>query len=127
MKFAAGLLCLALASSGAFAAGSVIPDEFLPLLKQKTQIFEFVSASLDLDESGSGDRIGQAVNPRLGGTRIAPYFVKAKPKGEKKWSLLLEIQATVEFLDDNGRRTEIHTASSVRETFTGIRISTLEE
>jgi hypothetical protein len=127
MKSIITALYFIVSASVALADGSAIPEEFEPLLKQKKEIYEFVSAHLELDKHGSGDRIGQAVNPRLGGTRIAPFFVKAKPRGEKEWTLLLEIQAQVDFLDEEGKKSSLEEAVSIRETFTGIRLTPLEK
>lgn len=127
MRLIVGAVSLLVSASAAWAAGSVISTEYAPLLAQRKEIHDFVSAYLDLDESGSGDRIGQAVNPTLGGTRIAPFFIKAKPRGEKRWTLLLEIQAEVDFLDADGNRTDLVDAISVRQTLTGIKLTPLAE
>lgn len=53
----------------------------MPLLKQNTELYDFVTANLELETSGWATRIGSRVNEDLGGARIAPYSVRVKPKG----------------------------------------------
>jgi hypothetical protein len=63
----------------------------------------------------------------LGGTRVAPYILYAKPKGEKEWVFEIQIDATIEYLDLNGKPTSLHEAASVRQTLLSIRISPLQK
>lgn len=111
----------------AHGSGSFSVEDIKPLLKQKKEIYGFLTQSLDLATSGSADRIGQSVNPNLGGTRVAPYIVYAKPKGEKEWVFEIQIDATTEYLDPTGKPTSLESATSVRETLLAIRISPLQK
>jgi hypothetical protein len=111
----------------AHGSGSFLVEDIKPLLKQKKEIYGLLTDSLDLATSGSADRIGQSVNPNLGGTRVAPYIVYAKPKGARDWVLEIQIDATTEYLDPSGKPTSMESATSVRETLLSIRISPLQK
>lgn len=83
--------------------------------------------NLDLSKTGSAARIGQSVNPALGGTRLAPYVLFAKPKGGKDWTFEIHIEAKAEYFDASGKPTSFNTAISIRETFSSIRITPLQK
>lgn len=115
------LLIVALASS-LQATGSMGTDEIMPLLKQNPELFRLITESLELSPGASGSRIGQSVNSRLGGTRVAPYYLRAKPKGAADWTYDVRIDADVVYLDDNGKIVDLLEAHSFREKLTGITI-----
>jgi len=113
--------------SGASAAGSFLPEvELAPILDQVPSIRDFVSATLDLAESGSADRIGTEANRHLGGTRVGPYIIEARPKGSDGPSeFLLVFHTTYRFLDADGTEVELAAAKRVEEKFDFLEIRPL--
>ena len=106
------------------AAGSFRPDvELAPVLDQAPAVRDFVLATLDMAESGSADRIGNATNERLGGTRVGPYVIEAKLKGQDgPFDLTLVFHTTCRFLDASGAEVELADAVSVEERFEFLEI-----
>jgi hypothetical protein len=111
----------------ASAAGSFLPEvELAPILDQVPSIRDFVYATLDLAESGSADRIGTEANRHLGGTRVGPYIIEARPKGSKGPSeFLLVFHTTYRFLDAHGAEVELAAATQVEERFDFLEIRPL--
>jgi len=112
------------AAGVASAAGSFRPEiELAPVLDQVPSIRDFVSATLDLAESGSADRIGIEANRKLGGTRVGPYIIEARPKGSDGPSLfVLVFHTTYRFLDAAGAEVELAAAASLEERFDFLEI-----
>jgi hypothetical protein len=108
----------------AAAAGSFRPDvELAPVLDQAPAIRDFVAGALDMAESGSGDRIGNAANTLLGGTRVGPYVIEAKLKGQDgPFDLTLVFHTTCRFLDASGAEVALADAVSVEERFDFLEI-----
>ena len=97
------LLFLALGHS-AWAGGSFIRDDLLHILEQQPAIAAWVVNGLDLDESGYAMRIGLNVNPNLGGLRVGPYTILAKPKGVRgPFTLEVTVETECNGLDDAGK------------------------
>jgi hypothetical protein len=128
MRLSAQVLALGLLLAGlvgvASAAGSFRPEiELAPVLDQVPSIRDFVSATLDLAESGSADRIGVEANRHLAGTRVGPYVIEARPKGSKGPSLfVLVFHTTHRFLDAAGAEVELAAAVRVEEKFDFLEI-----
>jgi len=108
--------------------GSFLIEDILPLLQQNKDLSEFVAAHLDLESGGWAARIGNRVNENLGGARIAPYSIRAKPKGSPgPWTFELIIEAETEFLDSKGNAVSLEKGESIREKLLGIKLIPLSE
>lgn len=127
VRVVAAAAVLAWAAGVAVAAGSFRPEiELAPILEQVPSIRDFVSATLDLAESGSADRIGTEANRHLGGTRLGPYIIEARPKGSDGPSLfVLVFHTTYRFLDADGVEVELAAARRVEEKFDFLEIRPL--
>ena len=98
------------------------PD-VLSLLRQQPEFYEYVANTLELDTVGWAARIGPRVNPDLAGTRIAPYHIKARPRGAKgPWIFFLTVDAVTNFQDAAGKDVPLHEGKSVQEKLIGIRL-----
>ncbi len=118
-------LFLWLVSSGCLlAGGSVRKEAIVELLKQDKQVFHLVSSTLELDRTGWGWRIGTRISRGLGGARVAPYTIRARPKGsDGPWIYKLEILADTRFLDDEGREVELKDATEIEERFKELQVT----
>ena len=69
-------------------------------------------------------RIGQNVNPHLGGTRLGPYTVLAKPKGSTG-PFVFEVTVTTEAepLDGAGKPVPLAKARSIKEKFVSVALA----
>lgn len=104
------------------SVGSLSTEDISPLLKQNAELFDLISSTLDLAPGAAGSRIGQSVNERLGGARVAPYYLLAKPKGATDWVFDMRVDADVTYLDANGAVTDLFGAYSYREALIGITL-----
>lgn len=110
--------------SASWAGGSFVIEDMIPVLDQTPDIKAYILGTLDLDKSGYANRIGNSVNPRLGGKRLGPYCINAKPKGAKgNFTLKLCINTAYDFRDEKGRPCELGQAYSVTERFVSAEIS----
>lgn len=114
---------LLLFPSSVFAGGSVAAQDILSLLRQQPELYEYVANTLELDKVGWATRIGLQVNPDLAGRRVAPYHIKARPKGSKgEWLFFLTIDAVTSFSNTEGKDVPLHEGKSVQEKLIGIRL-----
>ena len=83
-----------------------------------------VMASFDLAESGGANRIGYRVNKTLGGYRIGPYYLNAKPKGQNgEFTLTIIFHTEILFIDKNGHETgDLTAAVKIKERFYSFEI-----
>ena len=127
MKRVFTAICLLFVCSYAHAGGSFdLDDQLLPLLKQKPELMDYLMSTLDIEPHGVAARIGRTVNSHLGGTRIGPYQLCAKPKGQKgAYTLQLTFHTSKVFLDSNGKPADFTTGVKVVETLTSVEITTL--
>ena len=110
------------------AGGSFSIDRVLPLIQQNSDLYHFVNSTLDLDRGGWATRIGSHVNEALGGARIAPYSIRAKPKGSSgPWIFYLMIEADTDFLDAQGKSVSLGEGKTIKETLTGIKLISIPE
>ncbi|THB71717.1 MAG: hypothetical protein D6E12_00820 [Desulfovibrio sp.] len=123
------LFCLALPvlatlmALPAWAGGSFHVDQLWPLLEQQPAVAQWVAQGLELNESGFAMRIGQEVNPNLGGMRVGPYMILAKPKdSEGPFTLELTIETHMECLDESGNPVDIDKAVTINETFKSLTV-----
>jgi hypothetical protein len=100
----------------------------LPLLRQNKDLHDHLTRTLDIDTIGTAIRIGSIVNEDLGGARIAPYVIRAKPKGSSgSWVFFLEIEAETVFLDANGKAVPLEKGKAIREKLLGIKLTSIPE
>lgn len=124
----AAVLIVVLSPPSSFAAGSFTIEDILPLLQQNKELNEFIISTLDIDSGGWATRIGSRANEGLSGARIAPYSIRAKPKGSRgPWLFYLEIGANTEFLDDQGKPVPLEQGKSIKETLIGVRLVPIPE
>jgi hypothetical protein len=74
------------------------------------------------------ETVGREVSPSLALTRMGPYRVLAKKKGEAEYSMVIQINTTAHFLDSSGKETKVLAkAVSLHEDFDSIEIDPLPE
>lgn len=115
-------------ATAANAGGSFLLDDIKPVIEQSPDIEKYLFATLELTKSGQANRIGNNVNPRLGGTRLGPYCIYAKPRGAAgKNTLEVCINTEYHFRDKTGRPCTLEQAFSVTESFVSIEIKPIKE
>lgn len=129
--FLIGTLVSLILNVTAFAGGTLSFDEIKPLINQQPEVAKFLFSTLDFDDTAYAEAIvGNEINKKLGGTRIGPYYVNAKPKGSKgPFIFQIVIQTDPVFTDIRGRKLDddhIGQAVKVSETLTHIEISKTE-
>jgi hypothetical protein len=129
--FFAALIIIATAlivSSISYAGGSFLIEDIKPILVQSPEIQKYLFDTLELERSGDANRIGNNVNPRLGGTRLGPYCINAKPKGAKgKNTFNVCINTEYQFRNHAGNPCELSEAYSVNEKFISVEIKPIKE
>ncbi len=117
-------LIFLLFSSSLFAEGSFEFDtKLLPLLKKDNSIGKYLLETIDFSKSGSAIRIGQDVNPKLGGGRVGPYTIYAKPKGSSgPYIFKVTIVTSQKGKDEKGNSVTILNASRIEEEIVSIEI-----
>ncbi|MGI8655040.1 MAG: hypothetical protein ACR2LC_07460 [Pyrinomonadaceae bacterium] len=110
-----------------FADGSFQLQDLKPILNQNPVLANYLFSTLDFAAGGVASRIGDAVNDRLGGKRVSPYRVLAKPKGTKG-AYIFEVVVYTDkiFLDEKSNVTTLEKAFSVIEKFQYIEIRKVE-
>ncbi len=122
------MIAFIISGSAAYAGGSFLLDDIKPLIAQSPDIHKYLFATLELEKSGQANRIGNNVNPRLGGTRLGPYCIYAKPKGTiGKNTMEVCINTEYHFRDKTGRPCTLERAFSVTESFVSIEIKPIKE
>ncbi len=97
-------LFLAWPGSAAWAGGSFAFEDLQPILNQQPVLSQWLTASLDFDQTGLAVRLGQNVYPHLGGARVGPYAILAKPKGKAgPFTLQVTVNTKIIFLDKAGK------------------------
>ncbi len=87
----------------AFGEGSVSWNEIENQLEMAPEIRAHLSKTLDIEEAGSGMRLGRHWG-ELQGARVGPYRFNAKPKGAAGgWQFALVVEVDITFLDAQGR------------------------
>ncbi len=115
-------------SPASYAGGSFILDDIKPVLGQAPVVEKYLFTGLELEKSGDANRIGSNVNPRLGGTRLGPYCVNAKPKGARgKNTFRVCINTEYQFTDRAGKPCKLEQAYSVKEKFSSVEIKPIKE
>jgi Ran GTPase-activating protein (RanGAP) involved in mRNA processing and transport len=118
------LLASGLAPSWCGAGGTVGLADVDPLLRQKPALRSFLRSSLDLNETVmAAVRFGPHLE-HLGGARMGPYMIEARPKGAKDGRPLEVVLCTdARFLDESGKVVESEmTAVRVEERLTTVML-----
>lgn len=90
------MLC---AVPAAHAWGGLVPEELASVVEQNPHLWAFLNSTLDIEERGTGGRIGSVENYALAGTRILPFHLRAKSKGtEGPYIYELELQGNEHLL-----------------------------
>lgn len=123
------VLNLILFSSLIIGGGSFhFEDDLRPILAQNPPLEDYIINTLDLSDSGIAMRIGQNVNPHLGGKRIGPYIMRAKPKGSEGpfiWEITFETEQV--FTGEDGRIvSDISDAREISEWINAVTIRVLD-
>ena len=114
------LLALSANAGGSFDVGI----EFEPIRKQIPELWQALSSSLEMQQSGWANRIGVNVNPTLGGTRLGPYCLLGKPKGSAgPYTLQVCFNTEYLWLDARGNKSTLAEASRVEEKFVSVEIT----
>lgn len=85
----------------AYGGGSLESDPVISLLKQSDALWSCLGSTLEFAPTAEGVRCGSHW-PHMGGARVAPYIVRAKLKGAKDYSLLVEVKCEQHFVDASG-------------------------
>ena len=122
--FRAVLLALPLAAS---ANGSFSVDgEFAPVKKQIPALWASLGKAFELPADGWAIRVGDTVNPNLGGKRIGPWCFSTRPKGTKPPdTLVLCVNTEARWLDAKGKPVDMEKAVRVEERFEAVEIKPL--
>ncbi|MFD2256570.1 hypothetical protein ACFSSA_07780 [Luteolibacter algae] len=119
-KLCLGFLCWMLIVP-AFAGGSVDRGQIIELLKKNESLWKYLSATLDFDAAGSAVRLGRHWT-EMGGARVAPYQIAVKAKGGKEFDLLLTVNCSQKFLNQDGEALEIGDGGPSEATETAVDV-----
>jgi hypothetical protein len=111
-----------LTPSVCIAGGTVGLGEIEPLLRQKPAIRNFLTSSLDLNDTvWAAVRFGPQFE-HLSGARMGPYMIEARPKGLKDGAPLEVVLCTdARFVNESGRVVESEeTAVRIEEKLTAV-------
>jgi len=114
------LVILFLIVHNVHAGGSFRLDtELRPILETNPKLMESVFASFDLAESGGANRIGISRNNILGGHRLGPYYLNAKPKGHAgNYTFTVVFHTEIELIGGNDKATDdLRSAVKINEHF----------
>ncbi len=122
------LFILSFASTAALAGGSIGFDEADTYLKQAPLVRAYLLDTLCISDSGMATRVGG--NYPLGGQRIGPYELRAKPRGIiGPYTMNIIINTQQRFFDHNGKEVQqnaIDTAYRIEESFQSVEIRVAE-
>lgn len=128
MRAIIAALCLPLALSAKADGSFQVDVEFEPIRKQIPALWRALADSLELQRSGWANRIGNGVNPRLGGTRLGPYCVLGRPKGTAgPYSLKVCFNTEYLWFDAAGKKSTLEEATRVEERFVSVDIEPWRE
>jgi len=127
--FQTGVVLFALYGANLSAGGSFDIDiELKPIRQQIPELWTALNQAFEMQRSGWANRIGNPVNPRLGGTRVGPYCLAGRPRGVPgPDSLAICIHTEPRWLDAAGREVDLPEAERVEERFRSVEIRPLAE
>jgi hypothetical protein len=116
--------CLLLAPVCCPGGGSCdFEEDVKPILMQEPALADYLLSTLDFYRTASAVRIGGIVNQELGGKRIGPYTIDARPRGLKgPYIFLVTINTERLFFDKDHKKTDLQAASTVEEKLTSVEI-----
>jgi hypothetical protein len=123
LRFCSALILLA-APSVSIGAGTVNFSEVVPLLEQKPGIRMFLMSSLDMDSTVTAAvRFGSHLR-YLGGARMGPYIIQARPKLPENAARIEVVLCTdAQFFDASGKVTrDQFNAARLEETLTAVML-----
>jgi hypothetical protein len=124
----AAVVFISLPGAMAWAGGSFALEDLRPILNQQPVLAQWLTGSLDFDETGDAVRIGQNVNPRFGGLRIGPYTILARPKGAAgPFTLEVNVDTELICLDKAGKPVEVDQAVTIKEKFASVTVKPYKE
>jgi hypothetical protein len=129
MKRKISLLLLLFIPLIAFAGGTVsFEKDVKPILMQRPAFAKVLLDTFEFRNTVQAETVGREVSPALALTRMGPYRVFAKKKGEAEYSMVIQINTTAHFLDSSGKETKVLAkAVSLHEDFDSIEIDPLPE
>jgi hypothetical protein len=124
MRRILSIACLALLAPHTVLAGGTFPLKHLrPILEREPALAKHLFSTLDFAEWGVSSRVGSTVNERLGGARLGPYRILAKPKGAAGgYTFEVVVYTKKTFLDGSGKEVTLADASSIVERFDYLEI-----
>jgi hypothetical protein len=113
----------------AYAGGTVsFEKDVKPILMQRPAFAKVLLDTFEFRNTVQAETVGREVSPALALTRMGPYRVFAKKKGETEYSMVIQINTTAHFLDSSGKETKVLAkAVSLHEDFDSIEIDPLPE
>jgi hypothetical protein len=97
---------LVLMAKTAFAPGTLDLDEISALLSQQPRIFRALTTGFEIQKTAIGVRLGNHFT-HLGGKRIGPYTLWARPRGSAgPFDIEIQVCTSVTFLNSTGRATD---------------------
>ena len=112
-------------SKGASAGGSMSAQDLLALFDNDSPIKAFIQNSLELSPAvWSEIGVGSDANEKLGGLRLGPYHVLARPKDSNadKYSFILTVITENRFVDDKGEDVDFFEATVAKKKIVRIEI-----
>ena len=106
------------------AGGTVELQDIEPLLRQSGSVRDFLTSSLDLDHTVMAAVRLSSDFDHLGGARMGPYFIHARPKGAHDGRDVEIVLCTdTRFLDASGKPAATEFAAfRVEETLTAVML-----
>lgn len=126
MRVSRSLMVLAfMACTGiAEADGSIGFEEVDAVLRQRPELRTYLVDTLCISNSGLASRV--AGEYPMGGSRLGPYELDAKPKGQAgPYVFRLIVNTSQTFFDKNGKEADVTEAVRVKEILSSIELSEL--
>jgi hypothetical protein len=122
------LLSLASYATNCLADGTVdFRQQIIPIINQRPFFADFLLKTFEFENAAIGVTIGSNVGPKLGLTRIGPYRVCARLRGDAQGepcATQVVIDTDPHFFDENGKEVDgPERAQSVKENFFAIEIN----
>jgi len=117
------LILFALASTTAFAWGTLETSDVLAIIRQNEVLYKSLTAAFEFGDAAVGNRIGNVGDAHLGGARVAPYEFSAKPKGSKgPWLFNIIVEAETKYYRKSGEEVTLYEGEIIKEKLTSVKI-----
>ena len=108
------------------ADGSIMFIDADRFLKQQPALRSYLLKTLCISSTGLAVRV--AGNYPMGGARIGPYKLMAKPKGQLgPYTMMLHVNTVQYFYDKQGKDADVTEAVRIKEILDSVEISELKE